>query len=117
VAERVAFLRSLPRCSEAVSRTETCSKSMGECGGTAVVVHTVSPNGDIFFVFISFKCLIELELEYTGLKDVRTFSTEIVSALELLSWQLRHHNYLRSMYRHCVTLTSARCSAAMLIVI
>jgi hypothetical protein len=104
VAERIAFFRPLSRCNQAVSRTETFSERLNDVALVLValplsVVHSASPNCDIFFVFISFKCLIELELEYTGLKDVRTFSSEIVSALKLLPWQLRHHNYLRSRYR------------------
>lgn len=50
------------------------------CGGPAVVlmfIYISSPNCDIIFLFISFKCLIELELEYSGLKDVRTFNSEL----------------------------------------
>lgn len=90
VAQRVAFLRSLPWCSQAVSQSETWSKSGGvmqrllwrPCRGAAVHVHFFT-SCDIVFLFVSFRCLIELELEYSGLKDVRTFNSELTNSITI----------------------------------
>lgn len=40
-------------------------------------------NCEIVFLLISFKCLIESELEYSGLKDVRTFNSELTNSITI----------------------------------